>query len=112
MGVLSVKGFEAECCFVDWFLDVVCAFDIKVICHVISFAPFVVDGSGLGCSVDVPGGARALTRRIVLTCQNSEARFDSSLSLSLLSIKVAVTYLISLQVVRDFVGICVGTVRY
>jgi len=56
---------------------------------------------------------------MVLTCHNSEARFDSSLSLSpplsislcLLSVKVAVTYLISLQVVRDFVGICVGTVR-
>lgn len=119
MGVLSVKGFEAEYCFVDWFLDVVCAFDIKVICHVISCTAFVVDRSGLGCSVDVAGGAQALTRRMVLTCHNSEARFDSSLSLSpplsislcLLSVKVAVTYLISLQVVRDFVGICVGTVR-
>lgn len=50
-------GFEAEYCFVDWFLDVVCAFDIKVICHMISFTAFLVDGSGLGCSVDVPGGA-------------------------------------------------------
>jgi len=43
---------------------------------------------------------QALTRRMVLTCQNSEARFDSSLFFSL-SITVAMTYLISLQVVRD-----------
>lgn len=44
---------------------------------------------------------QTLTRRMVLTCQNSEARFDSSLFFSLLSIKLAMTYLISLQVVRD-----------
>jgi hypothetical protein len=83
MGVLPVKGFEAEYCFVDWFLDVVCAFDIKVIYHVISFTGFVVDRSGLGCSVDVAGGAQALSGRVVLTCHNSEAGFDSLRSLSL-----------------------------
>jgi hypothetical protein len=49
-------GSEAEYYFVDWFLDVLGAFDIKVICHVISFTAFVVDVSGLGCIVDVPGG--------------------------------------------------------
>jgi len=56
-GYSVCDGFEAEHCFVDWFLDVVCAFDIKVICCVISFTAFVVDGSGLRCIVDVPGAA-------------------------------------------------------
>lgn len=31
-----------------------CAFDIKGVCCAIYFTAFVVDGSGLGCSVDVP----------------------------------------------------------
>jgi hypothetical protein len=60
-GCSLCDAFEAEYSFVDWFLDVVCAFDIKVIHHVISFTAFVADGSGL-VAVLMSQEEQALTR--------------------------------------------------